>query len=317
MFRWGGLAGLVLTLALVAPAHAAKVNKHPGFIQVYDSNIENLETPTEFCKGDWQDLVYYMKVQPLSPDLLILQQISGRAQLNRLLAFMNKNLPGRFKGVIARSDPRPFNSPCHAAKAKQTNAIIYRKGRFSFRSDSKRTFRSKRRTAKGCVDESLDRSENVLVHLVDKTNGRTVVVGSIHWPTGHRQGPACANRNARQIAKRLAAADQASLRFFGGDANTTPGEWTQRLTGKFGYTDSAAQACGGDAGCMGQQWTIGHSRRIDFLFGRNETTGTPASFTQFRTISFEAGNAAARRVTGGDDPASYSDHRALAARIHY
>ena len=316
MVRRGGLAVLI-TLALAAPARAARVNKNPDFIKVYDSNIENLETPTEFCKGDWQDLVYYMKTASLSPDLFIVQQISGRGQLNELVGSMNRTLPGRFAGVIARRDPRPFNSPCHAPKAKQTNAIVYRTGRFALQHGSKVTFRSKRRTSKGCVEESLDRSENVLVHLVDRTNGRTVVAGAIHWPTGHRQGPACAGRNARQIAKRMAAANQASLRVFGGDANTAPGPWTQRLTGKSGYSDAAALACGGDPGCLSQQWTIGNRRRIDFLFGRNDTTGGAATFSAFRTITFEAANQAAAQVTGADNPASYSDHRALTARVHY
>ena len=39
--------------------------------------------------------------------------------------------------------------------------------------------------------------------------------------------------------------------------------------------------------------------------------------TDFKTVTFEAANAAAQQVTGGDNPAGYSDHRALAARIHY
>src|SRR4051812_24568924 len=113
MIRRGGVAVLI-TLALVAPPQASQVNKHPGFIQVYDGNVENLETPAEFCKGDWQDLVYFMKVRRYAPDLFIVQQISGRRQLDELIGFMNRNLPGSFKGVIARRDPRPFDSPCHA-----------------------------------------------------------------------------------------------------------------------------------------------------------------------------------------------------------
>ncbi len=61
------------------------------------------------------------------------------------------------------------------------------------------------------------------MRLTDKTNGQTVVAGSIHWPTGARDGPACANNNARQAAKRMAAAGPAGLRILGGDANITPG----------------------------------------------------------------------------------------------
>ncbi len=36
-----------------------------------------------------------------------------------------------------------------------------------------------------------------------------------------------------------------------------------------------------------------------------------------KTVSFEAANAAAQQVPGGDHPLGYSDHRALDARIHY
>jgi hypothetical protein len=73
-----GVVRILLALALVlalqpAPAQAA-VNRNPAFLQVYDDNVENLETVRERpCHGDWKDLVYAMKVQPLSPDLFIVQ----------------------------------------------------------------------------------------------------------------------------------------------------------------------------------------------------------------------------------------------------
>ena len=224
-----------------AASPAAVANQDPTFLQVYDNNVENLETPTEYCKGDWQDLVYLMKLQKYAPDLFLVQQVSGRAQLNELTESMTRNLPGRYKGVIARRKPQPFDSPCNAPKARQTNAIVFRVKRFDVQPDSKLAFRSTRRVGNDCVPDTLDRSENVLVRLTDKTNGQTVVAGSIHWPTGARGGPACANNNARQAAKRMAAAGPAGLRILGGDANITPGPWKQIITGPFGYGD----ACGG------------------------------------------------------------------------
>ena len=114
---------------------AAVGNQDPTFLQVYDNNVENLETPTEYCKGDWQDLVYFMKLQKYAPDLFLVQQVSGRAQLNELTEFMTRNLPGRYKGVIARRKPQPFDSPCNAPKARQTNAIVFRVGRFDVQPD--------------------------------------------------------------------------------------------------------------------------------------------------------------------------------------
>ena len=297
-----------------AASPAAVGNQDPTFLQVYDNNVENLETPTEYCKGDWQDLVYFMKLQKYAPDLFLVQQVSGRAQLNQLTEFMSRNLPGTYKGVIARRNPRPFDSPCNPPKDHQTNAIVFRVGRFAVQPDSKLAFRSTRRVGNGCVPDTLDRSENVLVRLTDKINGQTVVAGSIHWPTVNRDGHACAKNNARQAAKRMAAAGPAGLRIFGGDANITPGPWKQIITGPFGYGD----ACGGNPDCPAQNWTVpGGHRRIDFLFSRHEPANAAAVVTDFKTVTFEAANAAAQQVTGGDDPAEYSDHRALAARIHY
>ena len=297
-----------------AAPRAAVGNQDPRFLQVYDNNVENLETPTEkYCKGDWQDLVYFMKLQKYAPDLFLVQQVSGRAQLDQLVEFMTRNLPGRYEGVIARGKPQPFDSPCHGPKARQTNAIVFRVKRFDVHPDSKRAFRSTRRVGNDCVTDTRDRSENVLVRLTDKTNGQTVVAGSIHWPT---RAPACAKTNARQAAKRMAAADSAGLRILGGDANITPGPWRQIITGPFGYGD----ACGENAGCPAQNWTVpgpDRPRRIDFLFSRHEPANEAAVVTDFKTVTFEAANAAAQQVTGGDHPAEYSDHRALAARIHY
>jgi hypothetical protein len=59
----------------------------------------------------------------------------------------------------------------------------------------------------------------------------------------------------------------------------------------------------------------GSHSRIDFLFTRGPA-GLPL-VTRQHTITFAEGDAAARRVSGGDSPAGYSDHRAVRARIHY
>ena len=72
---------------------AAVGNQDPTFLQVYGNNVENLETPSEYCKGDWKDLVHFMKLQKYAPDLFLVQQVSGRAQLNELTEFMSRNLP--------------------------------------------------------------------------------------------------------------------------------------------------------------------------------------------------------------------------------
>ncbi len=290
----------------------AEPNHHKTFLQVYDNNIENLETPDEYCKGDWKDLVYFMKLQTYAPDLFLVQQVSGRKQLDELTEFMSQNLPGHYEGVIARGKPRPFKSRCRGPKKLQTNAIVYRLERFDVQRGSHDTFRSTRRAGNDCVPDTLDRTENVLVRLTDKiNNNQTVVAGSIHWPT---RAPACTKTNARQAANRMLDAGPAALRIFGGDANFTPGPWKRIITGDFGYGD----ACGGNPDCPAENWTVpgpDRPRRIDFLFSRNANEA--ARVTDFKTVTFEAANAAAQQLTGSDHPADYSDHRALAARIHY
>ena len=119
------------------PRHYATVNKSPAYLQVDDDNVENLETANERCRGDWKDLVYYMKVQHRAPDLFLVQQVSNKAQLNKLVATMSRKLAGTYAGIIAKRHPRPMHSPCGAAKAYQTNAVVYRKGRFDYVEGSK------------------------------------------------------------------------------------------------------------------------------------------------------------------------------------
>ena len=243
------------------PRHYATVNKSPAYLQLYDNNIENLETAGERCRRDWKDLVYYMKVQHRSPDLFLVQQVSDRAQLTKLIATMSKKLAGNYAGIIAKRHPKPFSSPCGAAKAHQTNAAIYRKGRFSYRDGSKVTWRSDSRHKAGCRNDALDRSINVAARLRDKITGKYVVAGSFHWPTSsfhwptsHRKGPPCAYENAREAGARLGAG-AASLRILGGDANATDtaggGKWSLLINGerggRLGYRDVVYSTCLGTA----------------------------------------------------------------------
>jgi hypothetical protein len=319
---------LIAALALAAAAGTAQaeVNRNPAFTVVYDTNIENLETASERpCPGDWKDLLYFMKVQKLSPDLITVQQLTNRAQLNDLIRELDRTLPGRYAGIIAQRNPDPFSSPCGAPKARQTNAVIFRKGRFAYVAGSKATWRSNRTYGtRKCRPDGNDRTVNVAVQLRDKINGATVNAASFHWPTGNASGPFCAPKNVRQLVNHVERAPS-SLRIMGGDGNvTTAGGrgWYGLVNGdaggKLGYRDVTFAACGGAPACITANWTVSPSakRRIDYLFARKGDGSLPA-VTKVHTVTFEEAGAAARRVTGGDSPRNYSDHRAVRARIHY
>lgn len=308
--------------------HYARVNNDPGFLEVYDNNVENLETVHEraptYCRGDWKDLVYYMKVQHRSPDLFLVEQISDRAQLDHLIATLNRKLAGRYAGVIAQRHPRPQNHRCGPSKLRQTNAIVYRTGRFSYVRGSKVTWRADHRSGGHCHNDTRDRSVGVAVRLHDKIAHKTIVAGTFHWPTKNRHGPACAAENAREAAQHMGQGN-AALRILGGDANATTtsagGRWSALINGErggaLGYRDVVYATCMGHGDCIARQWTIGHKRRIDFLFTRKSGGGYPGISGE-ATVSFNAGDRADRQVTGHDRAdRDYSDHRAIKARIHY
>ena len=114
----------------------------------------------------------------------------------------------------------------------------------------------------------------------------------------------------------MAAAGPAGLRIFGGDAELHAGT----VDADHHRALPLRRRLRWNAGRPAQNWTVpgpDRPRRIDFLFSRHEPTNGPAVVTDFKTVTFAAANAAAQQVTGGDNPAEYSDHRALTARIHY
>jgi hypothetical protein len=235
---------------------------------------------------------------------------------------MSRTLPGRYAGVVAQASPKPFRSPCGKPKARQTNAVIYRVGRFTVVPGSKQTWRSFKIRNGKCVVDPLARTVGVAVGLTDRVNGRRVTAASFHWSTGRSGGPPCAPRNVRTSSRHLGRDGAASLQVMGGDANVTANggrNWYALANGdsggRLGLRDVTFAACGGAPACISRNWTVGGRSRIDFLFAR-KPGGLPAVTAQ-HTITFGEAGRAARRVTGGDDAAGYSDHRSVRARIHY
>ncbi|HEX6682287.1 MAG TPA: hypothetical protein VF062_05805 [Candidatus Limnocylindrales bacterium] len=323
------------TLAAPAPASAnAQVNNDPNFVQVYVNNIENLENPGENdCPGDWEDLIFYMKSVE-TPDLFLVQQLAGPGQLNTLLDKMNNRLPGEYRGVLAVPDPEDQGTRCPGEKERQTNAIIWRVGRFNFVEGSKITWQSFAKNGNPeCGLNNQDRSINVAAQLWDRIAERWVSVASIHWPTGNAGGPACASQNAARTVEKVESI-RGGLHIWGGDANVVSnadGEWRAwfeatngQLGGRHNYKDVAYADCAKRNDTIGireclrdSHWTLGGDNRIDFLFAKRGD-GTMPPIGAAHTVTFDEADAAADRIEGSDHRGlHYSDHRAIRARVHY
>lgn len=314
-----------------APPPFTGVNDSPEFLQVYVNNVENLETPTDQCKGDWRDLFHYMELNQ-SPDVFLVQQIEGIEQLDFLVDYMTRKLPGRFAGIIAEASPKEMRSPCGAQKRYQTNAIIYRTGRLEPVGD-KHVWQSYAFIDGSCRRNFQARTKNVLQKFHDKVAQRDVTVASLHWSTFQGSGPdpACAEMNAAEVVQKLERATfVGDLLVFGGDMNERDRRsdggyrpWYRQsngdLGGKHGFRDAIFSMC--DAApnltrCLDDNWTVASGSRIDFLFARNDD-GCMPSITRAHTITYAEADDAARQVAGADDPANYSDHRAIRAQLHY
>ena len=310
-------------------AAAAVANNDPSFVQVYDNNLENLPTVDLACPGDWQDLVYYLQRAPLKPDIFTVQQISDQTQLNSYVSRLSNDLGEAYAGVIADPSPAAMNSPCGPPKDHQTNAVIYRKARFTDFGLGSKTWQAQSDESGSCANNDQARTVAVKVKLHDKIANKDLTVASVHWPTAASGGGVdCSESNAREVAAELTEDGYGgSLLIFAGDHNVTDVNdsgsfrpWYTLLNGdlggSLGYRDAAYTACGGSKSCLADNWTIAGSRRIDFLFAR-KPGGLPV-VDHFHTITFDEGDAADQAATGSDrTDRDYSDHRAVMARVHY
>ena len=309
------------------------LNDNPKFLQVYVNNIENLETPTEQCPGDWQDLIAYMKTVKPAPDVFLVQQISNRQQLDVLIAEMNRMLPGKYAGFLSENQPSKQRTPCGPPKAYQTNGIIYRTARLEPRG-SRHVWQSWAFRNGGCRRNFQARTKNVVSKFYDRVAKKTVTVASLHWSTAQGTGPdpACALKNVREANRKLhESAYRADLTIFGGDLNESDlnssnnyKAWFKEVNGevnggRLNYRDAIFHDCKQKSGnlkrCLQDNHTTARAR-IDFLFAQDRDR-CRARMRRANTIAFDAADAAAKSVYGSDHPANYSDHRAIRAEIYY
>lgn len=327
-----------------APKEAVP-NTDPGFLQVYDANVENLPTSKETCAGDWHDLMYYMRLQEFRPDIYLVQQLSGRKQLDLLLTRMQEHFGEKFEGVVAEAEPQKGGGVCGPEKQYQTNAVIWRADRLELKLSQSPDNRWQAQYDPDPEDDVVEcvsngdksRTKGVKALLHDKVGDKDVTAASFHWPTqesGGGTGP-CAVSNAGELSNELTEDGYgvADLYVAGGDTNraasTTNGQddWTDwykdvngELGGAHGFGDAAFAACEGDPKCLADKWTIlteDRMRRIDFLLARTKAK-KPAAVSHNVVPAFDEGDQAAVDLTGEDDAdLDYSDHRAVGSRVHY
>lgn len=318
-------AGQAITRA--PAASAADNNTNANFLQVYVNNVENLQVPGAHCPGDWKDLIHYMRSYAVAPDLFLVQQVSNRAELDVLIGQMEDWLPGDYDGVMADPSPAPGRFACNGEKDRQTNAIIWRKGRLDLMDTARWQSLDEINDSGRCNENTQPRTLNIRAKFRDRLNDKLITVASVHWPTLHSGGGVdCATENANKLAQEMDGWDT-SLRIWGGDTNITElnesndwRAWYQQMNGdrggRHGYRDAVYDLCSAGADplkpCLHDNPTIGNDKRIDYLFAR-KPSGMP-NVTAAHTVTFNEADAASTDPNPG---LNYSDHRAVRARIYY
>jgi hypothetical protein len=308
----------------------------PAELVVLTANVENLPRTSDGCPGDFRDLYAYLEDEGLRPDVFFVQQLSGQAQLDELLALLSTQLQRPYAGRVAEANPTPFQSPCGAQKERQTNAVVFATDRMAVVGDP--IVRPSYKNVDGtCVLDTLSRTRTLALLLRDGVTGEDVSATSLHWSTRNGPGPdpACATANARELDQIVRVHHGGAALFLaGGDTNepdlvehtttSTFQPWYTAmnvdLDGSLGWLDPIWRHCaatGALRSCLVNQWTFrgATDRRIDFVFTRGPTAVPTA--LQAHTITFNEAGAADRALTGSDSDVPYSDHRAVWARLQY
>lgn len=328
------------------------VNGDAARILVYTNNVENLPTsklgagdgPT--CPGDWQDLYYWIQQSGVAPDLFLVQQISDATQLDQKLLPKMKELFGvDYGSIIAEQSPAYWAASDCSGKHYQTNAIVYRKGRFSYVSGSKQTFRAVVSENGSCKTSDVPRYLNVAAKFEDKLqpfgNGfKEIAVASVHFPVVD----GCGVTNAVKTDIMLMSYTGAQMYVWGGDVNLpeldTPGQATSGYkgwytksnaalgeAGNLGYRDPVYEQCdaqtgdeAGLKGCLIANATMKFGSRYDYLMAKYKAgyKGEPVRSSDARTVAFDAAGKADAAATGSDNAElGYSMHRAVGAYLYW
>lgn len=334
-------------LDLAAPnvdVEELRTNSDPNRIVVYSNNIENMIF-------DWKDLVHEMEEAPLRPDIFLVQQLTSRAEMEQLIAFMERRLGVNYEGVVAQNVPDDHRFGGEVLpRPRVTTGVIYRARRFDLvTKDTWHPFGKGFAGQQHSCDERTNHSgyETLRVKLHDKRANEDVVAVSLrHW-TWH----ACSAKNTKEIVEghnvggdgpnaHPGLGSGAALHIVGGDFNDRIFDadgsyscWYRRMNGELGGTDG----CSGDFNftdplfdhCNGDKSCVRDRAGIDSLFVRRGDGGR-ARTDHFDVISFDQAHRASVRATGGDaisntrkhdgyrDVAGrYSGHQARRAYVYY
>lgn len=356
---WSALPNLVLLLLPIAAACGAgpeddefaesvesfdelRTNRDPDRLVVWSNNIENMIF-------DWRDLVHAMSRDTLRPDLVLIQQVTDRDEMNQLAQFMSDRLGVGYTGVVAQANPtdRRFQGQV-IPRPTVTTGIVFRTGRFDLLTkDRFMPWGSGFANDPARCDLRSNHSgyETLRVKLFDKRAQKDIVAVSLrHW-TWHP----CSSKNVREIVKgfdRGPNAHQglgrgAALHIVGGDFNDRLFEkdgsyacWYRQMNRSvgearcandedLGFTDPLFTSCRGERSCVKDK------SGIDSVFVRR-SDGRPARTDHFDIITFAEAHRASVAATGGDAPSNtegrdgfrdagpnYSQHKARRAYVYY
>lgn len=254
------IAIAVAAAGLVGPG-AARAAEDTSGLQVFDTNIENLQLPgsthphlpplrKNWCyKGGFDYPKPALDQITARPDLVLIQQLDGKGpegphrQLDRLVGELEGKFGVDYNAIVAvkKPSPQPLASTqpagC-ASKASQTNAVIYRTARLDYQGAGaklpKIAFQSRgrpkgKKSADCSKPSRSSRTIGVLASFRDKLAAGKPRVNAIsfHWPAGVK---ACPNQNVDVLS--FVASRAANLTVAGGDTNvvaTPQSKWIQTL----------------------------------------------------------------------------------------
>lgn len=322
---------------------ALRTNTDPNRLVVYTNNIENMIF-------DWNDLVHAMEQAPLRPDVVLLQQVTSKAELDRLANFMSLRLGADYDGLVAQNRPDDLRWGREVSpRPTVTTGIIYRTARFDVvRQHSWMPFgRGFKNQPKTCdVRANNSGYETLRVKLHDKLADEDIVAVSTRQWTWH----ACTSKNMRELVEGNDRGDdahpglgtRAALHIVAGDFNDRVFDshgnyrcWYRELNGSlgkgastcsatdWGFTDPLYEACNGDKACVRRR------AGIDDIFVRR-SDGQKARTSHFDVITFDEAHRASVQATGHDHPSNrrpaqpytdvagrYSGHLARRAYLYY
>ena len=328
-------------VALTPEELALRTNSDPNRLVVYSNNIENMIY-------DWKDLVHEMEEHALRPDVFLVQQISSKRELERLIRVMEQRLGVQYEGVVAQNVPDDHRFRGEVTpRPRVTTGVVWRKGRLELKSKDTwfpfgRGFAGQRQSC----DRRASHSgyETVRVKLRDKRAQKDIVAVSLrHWTW-----EPCSEKNIKEIVEgqggggpnsHAGLGDGAALHIVAGDFNdnvVTQGGaykcWYRRMNGAldnagcgsdFGFTDPLFEHCDGRRAC------VDNLGGIDSVFVRR-SDGRKVRTSNFDVISFAEAHQSSVRATGGDARSNlraregwndvngnYSQNRSRRAYVYY